>query len=100
MTAVALVAAIVQTGAEDGEIAYWTCGMHPSVKSDEPGKCPICNMDLVPVEREKETDEKILYWTCGMHPSVKSDEPGKCPIWSELKSPKRCSIRGPRKANL
>ena len=35
-----------------GEIAYWTCGMHPSVKSDEPGKCPICNMDLVPVEQE------------------------------------------------
>jgi Cu(I)/Ag(I) efflux system membrane fusion protein len=27
----------------------WTCGMHPSVRMSEPGKCPICNMDLVPV---------------------------------------------------
>jgi len=74
------------------EVAYWTCGMHPSVKLDEPGKCPICNMDLVPVyeegenhaeheERvEQETEGEIDYWTCGMHPSVRSDEPGKCPI--------------------
>jgi Cu(I)/Ag(I) efflux system membrane fusion protein len=34
---------------EEDEILYWTCGMHPSVRADEPGKCPICNMDLVPV---------------------------------------------------
>ncbi len=31
------------------KILYWTCGMHPSVKMDKPGKCPICAMDLVPV---------------------------------------------------
>ncbi len=30
-------------------ILYWTCGMHPTVKMDKPGKCPICAMDLVPV---------------------------------------------------
>ncbi|HBE02443.1 MAG TPA: copper ABC transporter, partial [Spirochaetia bacterium] len=23
-------------------IEYFTCSMHPSVKSDKPGKCPIC----------------------------------------------------------
>ena len=28
------------------EIEY-TCGMHPFVVSDRPGKCPICGMDLV-----------------------------------------------------
>jgi len=28
---------------------YWTCGMHPSVHSKTPGKCPICGMKLVPV---------------------------------------------------
>ncbi len=27
----------------------WTCSMHPNVRKDEPGKCPICAMDLVPV---------------------------------------------------
>jgi Cu(I)/Ag(I) efflux system membrane fusion protein len=36
--------------AGEGETAVWTCGMHPSVRMNEPGKCPICNMDLVPVQ--------------------------------------------------
>lgn len=31
---------------EDGEIVY-TCPMHPSVREDEPGDCPICGMELV-----------------------------------------------------
>jgi len=26
----------------------YTCPMHPEVKSDNPGKCPKCGMDLVP----------------------------------------------------
>jgi len=43
-----------RAGAEEPEILYWTCGMHPSVRADEPGKCPICNMDLIPVMEEKE----------------------------------------------
>jgi RND family efflux transporter MFP subunit len=34
---------------EQGEIDYWTCAMHPSVRLREPGKCPICSMDAVPV---------------------------------------------------
>ncbi len=34
---------------EQGKIKYWTCTMHPSVRLSEPGKCPICAMDLVPV---------------------------------------------------
>ena len=34
---------------KEKKILYWTCGMHPSVKMDKPGKCPICAMDLVPV---------------------------------------------------
>jgi membrane fusion protein, copper/silver efflux system len=31
------------------EVEYYTCPMHPSVKSETPGRCPICGMDLVPV---------------------------------------------------
>ena len=27
--------------------AYYTCPMHPSVRSDKPGACPVCNMALV-----------------------------------------------------
>jgi membrane fusion protein, copper/silver efflux system len=30
-------------------VDYWTCTMHPSVHAKDPGKCPICSMDLVPV---------------------------------------------------
>ncbi len=27
----------------------WTCSMHPQIRQDKPGKCPICGMDLIPV---------------------------------------------------
>jgi membrane fusion protein, copper/silver efflux system len=27
----------------------WTCSMHPQIRVDHPGKCPICAMDLIPV---------------------------------------------------
>ena len=28
----------------------WTCSMHPQIRQSKPGKCPICFMDLVPVD--------------------------------------------------
>jgi Cu(I)/Ag(I) efflux system membrane fusion protein len=28
----------------------WTCSMHPQIMQPEPGDCPICGMDLIPVE--------------------------------------------------
>jgi multidrug efflux pump subunit AcrA (membrane-fusion protein) len=33
----------------------WHCPMHPSYHSDRPGKCPICNMDLVPLREDGES---------------------------------------------
>lgn len=41
------------------EVAYWTCSMHPSVRSNEPGTCPICSMNLTPVS-VRERDEGVL----------------------------------------
>ncbi len=35
---------------EEGEL--WTCSMHPQILQPEPGSCPICGMDLIPVEKE------------------------------------------------
>ena len=29
----------------------WTCSMHPQIRQNEPGKCPICGMDLIPVSQ-------------------------------------------------
>jgi Cu(I)/Ag(I) efflux system membrane fusion protein len=31
------------------DVDHYTCTMHPSVHAEEPGKCPICGMELVPV---------------------------------------------------
>jgi membrane fusion protein, copper/silver efflux system len=36
-------------GGEPSDVDHYTCTMHPSVHSKDPGKCPICSMDLVPV---------------------------------------------------
>lgn len=44
-------------GSEAGEAAapagestsMWTCSMHPQIRSPNPGDCPICGMDLIPV---------------------------------------------------
>lgn len=30
----------------------WTCGMHPQVLQDHPGECPICHMELTPLQSE------------------------------------------------
>lgn len=27
----------------------WTCSMHPNIRMKEPGLCPICGMDLIPL---------------------------------------------------
>lgn len=31
----------------------WTCSMHPQIRQDKPGKCPICGMDLIPLQSSK-----------------------------------------------
>jgi uncharacterized paraquat-inducible protein A len=59
----------------------YTCSMHPEIKSDKPGLCPVCNMELV----VKATPQ----YTCSMHPEIVSSTPGKCPkcgMALELKS--------------
>ncbi len=41
----------------------WTCSMHPQIRMDHPGKCPICGMDLIP-----------LVETTGNESSISPDE--------------------------
>jgi Cu(I)/Ag(I) efflux system membrane fusion protein len=38
---------------KQSNVDYYTCTMHPSVHAKEPGKCPICSMDLVPVMKKE-----------------------------------------------
>ncbi|MEZ4459156.1 MAG: efflux RND transporter periplasmic adaptor subunit [bacterium] len=40
------------TGGHQHEVSQdqmWTCSMHPQIRQQEPGACPICGMDLIPV---------------------------------------------------
>ena len=49
-----------QTAGNAG-VEYWTCSMHPAVRSDEPGACPICGMDLIPARADdREMDEYTM----------------------------------------
>jgi Cu(I)/Ag(I) efflux system membrane fusion protein len=34
----------------------WTCSMHPQIKQDHPGECPLCGMDLIPLSDMSEMD--------------------------------------------
>lgn len=36
----------------------WTCSMHPQVRLPNPGKCPICGMDLIPVSQLKSLEDR------------------------------------------
>ena len=67
---------------------YYTCSMHPHIKRDSPGKCPICGMKLTKVEVESgeivskhvpSLKHKII-WYCKNFPDVTSDKKELCPI--------------------
>jgi Cu(I)/Ag(I) efflux system membrane fusion protein len=71
------------------------CPMHPSFVSDKPGVCPICAMNLVPIEAgaprkgvpetgEAQKKRKILYYVDPMNPQNRSDKPGKAPDGMDL----------------
>lgn len=76
-----------------GPKQLWTCGMHPQVIQDQPGTCPICHMELTPLEVEEGSastaadggERKIKYWWDPMlGPSSISDGPGKSAMGMDL----------------
>lgn len=85
-----------EPGASEDEVAehegmLWTCGMHPQVVQEEPGQCPICGMNLVPLDLGEAGHEghdheaavaasAATVWTCEEHPEIRESEPGECPI--------------------
>lgn len=38
---------------DPAENTLWTCSMHPQIKLPKPGLCPICNMDLIPLDNKR-----------------------------------------------
>ncbi|TSA31702.1 MAG: heavy metal translocating P-type ATPase [Porphyromonadaceae bacterium] len=49
-----------EKGITTGTLIY-TCPMHPQVKQNKPGSCPICGMDLVPEKAQDTGEEEIAY---------------------------------------
>jgi RND family efflux transporter MFP subunit len=76
---------------EAGKTAKYHCPMHPSVVSDKPGNCPICNMKLVPIDapgetnqREAKVETKKTLYRSTMTPNEVSDKPGKDSMGMEM----------------
>lgn len=46
-----------------GEDQIWTCSMHPNIRQNEPGDCPICGMDLIMHDETSSNDPLILEMT-------------------------------------
>ncbi len=34
------------------EETVWTCSMHPQIRQPNPGRCPLCDMDLIPASSD------------------------------------------------
>ena len=94
----------VPADAQDADVIY-TCPMHPQIQQDEPGDCPICGMELVPMETDgpsspdgsasdvrdhahghvhdhgtNSNDNGILGYACAMNCVPPLPEEGDCPI--------------------
>lgn len=58
---------------------------HVSIEYNQPGKCPLCGMTLVPVSqamlKKLQPGGKLLHYTCPMpeHSDVHEAKPGNCP---------------------
>ena len=66
----------------------YLCLMHPEIKSGSEGKCPKCDMNLVP--KSDYPTEGDAY-TCSMHPEVTSGTPAKCTKCAMTLEPKNLS---------
>ena len=44
---------------QDKETGLWTCSMHPQIKMEKSGNCPICGMELIPLETSGDNSENI-----------------------------------------
>ncbi len=48
---------------DDAGEQIYTCSMHPQIRQNEPGSCPICGMDLIPLTSNTSNDPLVLEMT-------------------------------------
>ncbi len=48
----------VHSDTQQPKVEVWTCSMHPQIRQPNPGKCPLCGMDLLLVEDDTSGKEK------------------------------------------
>lgn len=51
---------------EKADETVWTCSMHPQIRQEEAGECPICGMNLIPLASEQ--DENLDPMAISMSP--------------------------------
>src|SRR5437764_197150 len=68
----------------------YICPMHPEVRQDRPGACPICGMALEPVSAA--APHTRTTYVCPMHPEIVRSEPGTCPICGMALEPRMVSL--------
>ena len=44
---------------QDPITKIWTCSMHPQIKMEKPGNCPICGMELIPLDASSNSGDNI-----------------------------------------
>ena len=47
----------------EGKGQIWTCSMHPQIKQNEPGDCPLCGMDLIPLDESALGNPNVFQMT-------------------------------------
>lgn len=47
--------------AAETKVEHWTCSMHPQIDMPEPGDCPICGMDLIPMDEAGSNSNPLVF---------------------------------------
>ena len=82
-------AAPPMSGEAQAEETLYVSPMHPWIVSEEPGQCPICGMDLVPMREgpgasASSGERTVAYWRAPMNPQEIHDQPGKSAMGMDL----------------
>jgi membrane fusion protein, copper/silver efflux system len=70
----------------------WTCAMHPQVRQDAPGRCPICGMNLTAV-RSEDTNKADKGSTSTEPMGTMSDVPGHATVMIPGELQQRIGVR-------